>query len=401
MSRLINQLRLVRAAAERLGTTSTDPDAKGTLAAMSGVLAELIVADEMPLGQHADSITGEAGHWAAVRARVEAPVERADDTGGGQELDNAALQGFLATLPGEEAIKVVSSRTVSRGMSKKTVLATLSNGRVLPDRIALRIDRSANNYLGTTVLEEYPIVEMLWNNGARVPQPHALEATGKVLGDAFIVFSAVDGVPVGGNYVPPARNPALIEDVARCMAGVHAIPVDPWPRPDQLRGIAHFDDALESHLADWQALGERSAIMDAAFDRIIRDRALAKGPDALVHEDFNFNNMLVEGNRVSAVLDWEFAHIGVAAADLAYLRYSADAGSSFAELLAAYEKAGGTVPSTEQLDFYTLWGQLRLAVMGFKAVRGFEEGRFDDVRFGVALGHRRRGLIRVANLLAA
>jgi aminoglycoside phosphotransferase (APT) family kinase protein len=102
---------------------------------------------------------------------------------------------------------------------------------------------------------------------------------------------------------------------------------------------------------------------------------------------------------VTAVLDWEFAHVGTPASDLAYFRYSADAGSSFAAFLQAYAEAGGTIPPPGQLEFYTLWGQLRLAVMGFKAVRQFEDGRFDDIRFGSAIGYRRQGILRVADLL--
>jgi aminoglycoside phosphotransferase (APT) family kinase protein len=400
MSALGNELKLAWTASQRLARTARDSGERSTLTALASLLGELAADADVDRTCRLDA-TGEAELLRRTQALITTGADqRPDGDGQDDHIDPEALRSFLiAALPGEQAIEVIESHTVSRGMSKKTVLVALRNGRELPDRVALRIDRSANNYLGTTVIDEYPIVRLLWDHGARIPQPHALEPTGAVLGDPFILFSAAPGIPVGGNYVPPARDPALIADVARCMAAVHAIPVKDWPLADQPRGPAFFDREYEDYFDDWRALGEHSAIIDAAFDRIQEQRDQAYGPAALIHNDFNFNNMLVENGCVTAVLDWEFAHVGTPASDLAYFRYSADAGSSFAAFLQAYAEAGGTIPPPGQLEFYTLWGQLRLAVMGFKAVRQFEDGRFDDIRFGSAIGYRRQGILRVADLL--
>ena len=118
-----------------------------------------------------------------------------------------------------------------------------------------------------------------------------------------------------------------------------------------------------------------------------------------MHDDFAFNNMLVKDNRVAAVLDWEFAHIGTAAADIAYLWYAAEQMDSLPGFLDAYAASGGAIPPAGQLDFYRLWGQLRLGVMAFKAVRNFEEGRFDHVRYAMCLVSRRMALQRIGRFL--
>jgi aminoglycoside phosphotransferase (APT) family kinase protein len=386
-----NQLRLVRDAVGRL---DADPAATGAIAVLLGEiiaheavdLQRASLADEIAY-QHAFEATAMGERNARARSTI-------DDT-----LDREALAAFLNALPGEGAVAIQSAQTVSRGMSKKTVLVSVEGARTLPAELALRVDRTENNYLGTTVLDEWGPLRLLWDSGARIPQPFALEPTGAVIGDPFIVFAMASGTPVGSIYAPPGPNPALLADTARCLAKIHAVPVDDWPRAGQPQGDAFFDAQFAEYRADWHALGEGNAIMDACFDWIDRNRHLAYGPAALTHDDFNYNNMLVEGDRVSAVLDWEFAHVGTPAADLAYLWYAAQSMGSFADWLTAYADAGGWLPPAAQLDFYLLWGQLRLGVMGHKAVRNLEEGHFDDVRFGLARWHRRQALFRLSDLL--
>lgn len=387
-----NQLRLIRDAVGRL--PSTDRAGKDAIAIF---LSELIAREAMPAPEQtadAEASYLRAFETLALNERKPAPKAAIDET-----LDKDALAAFLNTLPGEGGVRVASASTVSRGMSKKTVLVTLEGARKLPTELALRVDRSANNYLGTTVVDEWGPLQLLWRSRVRIPEPIALEPSGTVIGDPFIVFARVSGAPVGSIYVPPGPNPALIVDTAKCMAQVHAVLVDAWPNANQPQGDAFFDAQFAEYLGDWRALDERSAIMDACFAWIDCNRATAYGPPALIHDDFNYNNMLVEGDRVTAVLDWEFAHVGTPAADVAYLWYAAESASSFAAFLEAYEAAGGWRPPAAQLDFYLLWGQLRLAVMAHKAVRNLESGNFDDVRFGLARWHRRAALLRISALL--
>lgn len=392
-------LRLLRDTSAGLAGRAATPDDAAILAAMTTLLAELIADADAP-GDAPATPADELARWsgidaAALAERQPAPGANAADA----PLPHDDLAAFLnRTVAGEGAVQVTASRTVARGNSKKTVLVDLAGNKVLPDRIALRIDRRGN-YIETTVTDEFPILQLLWDNGARIPQPFAIEPSGTVIGERFLVVAAAGGAPVGGNYVSPPRDAALIADIAACLARIHATPVDAWPRPDQSQGPACIDAEIAEYRADYDAIGEASPIMEAAFAWIEANKARAYGPAALVHNDFNFNNLLIEGSRVSAVLDWEFAHVGTAAADLCFFYYSAENVSSFAQFLADYAAAGGTVPPKEQLDFYILWGQLRLTVLGFKAVRALEEGASPDVRFGIAKWHRRQGLLRLGALL--
>ena len=393
MSALANQLALVRDAL--LKAEHSDPR-DGVMS--EALLTELIAAERVKAAP--DDAAGEIDwieRFDREMAAIRAPCEHIGTAEA--DFDMPALAHFLSDHNGAPAT-IMQSRTVSAGMSKKTVLITIDGAARLPARMALRVDRGANNYLGTTVVEEFDPLRFIWEGGARIPRPWLLEPTGTVIGDPFIVSDHVDGAPVGSIYFPPAGpNPELLHDVAQCMAELHGIAAHDWPDHRQPRGDAFFDAQLDQHRADWTALSATSAIMDRAFDWIQANRTLAYGPPAIVHDDFAFNNMLVKDNRVAAVVDWEFAHVGTAAADIAYLWYAAEHMNSFAGFLDAYAASGGMVPPAEQLEFYRLWGQLRLGVMGFKAVRNFEEGKFDHVRFAMCLVARRMALQRIGRFL--
>lgn len=392
-------LRLLRDTSAGLAGRAATPDDAAILTAMTTLLAELIADADAPAEAPATPAE-ERVRWsgidaAALAERQPAPGANATD----EPLPHDALAAFLnRAVAGEGAVRVTGSRTVARGNSKKTVLVDLAGNQVLPDRIALRIDRRGN-YIETTVTDEFPVVQLLWAHGARIPQPFAVESSGEVIGERFLVVAAAGGAPVGGNYVSPPRDAALIADIAACLARIHRVPTQNWPRGEQPQGPAFIDAEIAEYRGDYQALGETSPIMDACFTWIDANKDRAYGPAALIHNDFNFNNLLIEGSRVSAVLDWEFAHVGTGAADLSFFYYSAENVSSFTQFLADYAAAGGTVPPKAQLDFYILWGQLRLAVLGFKAVRALEDGASPDVRFGIAKWHRRQGLLRLGALL--
>lgn len=209
---LAHQLRLVRDAVAKMAAESGAPTAAGDYNAIAVVLAELIAEDVTPpLPATGDRFAAQVDRinklQAVAVAERAAPSQTpsANGTNNG-EIDPAAVEAYLnRAIAGEGQVKVLDMRTVAQGMSKKTVIVKLSGNKVLPDEIALRVDRTANNYLGTTVVDEFPALNLLWANHVIMPQPFALEPTGKVIGDPFIVFARAQGVSVGGNYVSAAQ----------------------------------------------------------------------------------------------------------------------------------------------------------------------------------------------------
>ena len=62
---------------------------------------------------------------------------------------------------------------------------------------------------------------------------------------------------------------------------------------------------------------------------------------ALVHGDYNFHNLLFDGDRLSAVLDWELSHVGHPAEDLGYIKQTAEQSVAWEDFMAAYRDEGG------------------------------------------------------------
>jgi aminoglycoside phosphotransferase (APT) family kinase protein len=138
---------------------------------------------------------------------------------------------------------------------------------------------------------------------------------------------------------------------------------------------------IDKSYRDWRALGRAVPIIAAAFAWLRANTSRAHGRRSIVHGDFNFNNLLIEGDRVSAIVDWEFVHVDNPAADLGWFHYGAEGVAGWAAFLDAYAAAGGARPAQCELDYHILLGQTRLAVMTQQSEAGFEAGQYDDVKF--------------------
>ncbi|HEY2658328.1 MAG TPA: phosphotransferase family protein [Caulobacteraceae bacterium] len=115
----------------------------------------------------------------------------------------------------------------------------------------------------------------------------------------------------------------------------------------------------------------------------IRDWLLANQPaiasPVLCHGDTNFTNNLFDGEKVTAVLDWEMAFIGAPEADLAYALQAMGALSTdwpegipdAQEMIAEYERLSGRV--VENLDYYLLFSLFRVVLILTLGKRAFPD----------------------------
>jgi len=103
---------------------------------------------------------------------------------------------------------------------------------------------------------------------------------------------------------------------------------------------------------------------------------------ALVHADYRAGNVLYEGRHITALLDWEMAHLGDPMEDLAWavLPFWSSGGRcqglmSREEMVAAYERLGGWPADAERVFFYEVLGAVKMAVIALTGVKSFCEGR--------------------------
>src|SRR3954447_20481508 len=186
-----------------------------------------------------------------------------------------------------------------------------------------------------------------------------------LLGDAWTLLEALAGTSDPKLIVPETGDAAaLLEDVARALAAVHRMPADGSLAPPA-------EDPLSQLRALHDHLGEPHPVFELAFRTLGADRPPAR--TALVHGDFRMGNLMVEGPRVTGVLDWELTHIGDPVEDLGWLcvpawRFSRPelpaAGLGTRELLLeAYSRHSGTSVPIDELRRWELAGTVRWGVI--------------------------------------
>ena len=320
---------------------------------------------------------------AAVDAQVVAS-EKANQGGAAirntRSYDEQELLAFIRQhYPDETELGIEKSGFISGGTSKFTMLITLKNNKTLPTEIVLRGD-AAGTFGGAPVSYEYRLIKAVYEHGGCVAKPLALEESGKVFGSPFMLVEKRGGASIGHmQNLPKQSNPALNDDIAAKLAALHRIPVSAFgnwinsaDRPTSAKAIEWIDEGLRN----WLPLEMPSTVFSTAFEWLrrhadINDRA----PRTLVHGDYGLNNLLVEGNRITAILDWEFAHLGNPAYDLGYYRCMAEPLSSWEHFLECYGKAGVPIPDEDQLNYATLFASTRLGVMTCQVARAFTSGK--------------------------
>jgi aminoglycoside phosphotransferase (APT) family kinase protein len=146
-------------------------------------------------------------------------------------------------------------------------------------------------------------------------------------------------------------------------------------------------DACSGRLAS--ATGEAAPV---AHDLFAWLRANVPPPSeraVIVHGDVGLHNLLVDGDRVSVVLDWERAHLGDPTEDLVYLRPTLDGVLDWDEFMAAYLAAGGTSPGPDRERFYRVWQDVWRYVACMEQLASFEQsGRLSSAFAGRIYGPR-------------
>jgi len=188
-----------------------------------------------------------------------------------------------------------------------------------------------------------------------------------VLGAAWTIVQALAGTTDPSQLIAAASKDGaaeLIDSLAAALAAVHRMPADPALAP-------LVEDPLAQLRAVYDGLGEPHPTFELAFRALGGDRPPQRR--ALVHGDFRMGNLMVAGDRVTGVLDWELTHVGDPAEDLGWLCVPAwrfgrpdlpAAGLGTREqLLAAYERHSGVAVPIAELRRWELAGTLRWGVI--------------------------------------
>lgn len=230
-----------------------------------------------------------------------------------------------------------------------------------------------------------------------VPPPLWFDGAPELFGGPYNVVSWVPGTavvpwsPEGRRYLAEAGAGPIGELFCRALADIHAVD---WrgaalsflgvPGPGKGFALSRVDE-LDAYLRRVRAEPEPILVDGIGW---LRANVPAAARLSLLHGDYRTGNMLFDGPRISAVIDWEFAAIGDPLYDLGWVCcLSNRMGSDLVCMLlpedvflARYERYTGLPVDRAALRFWVLYHQVRHAVMWLEAGRSFQLGATDDLR---------------------
>lgn len=243
------------------------------------------------------------------------------------------------------------------------------------DRLVLRVappgvERRANN----DVLRQVPLLGTL--EGAGVPVPH-VRSSGTEDGPFGTDYLIVEFMPgevraTDGFTDAPPPEVAHYVDAARVLGLIHATAVT-----ENLRDVLS-ERSVRAEIEAWDRALQRSEpdLTEALLG--LRARLLDGAPPTarlgLIHGDYQFSNFLFDGDRLTAVLDWELAGVGPQLLDVGWLLAITDEANwehpiparpaGVAELVvAAYGAASGCAVDSGEVGYFEALACWRFAVI--------------------------------------
>ncbi|WP_421996939.1 phosphotransferase family protein [Reyranella sp.] len=230
------------------------------------------------------------------------------------------------------------------------------------DRPATALDRAT----------EFRVLAAAHRAGVRAPEVLFELTPEDGLGEAY-VMRRVGGIAIARKLLrdpPYARARGVIAgQLGAILASIHAVDIatlPPLPHREAADGIATLRQALDT-------LGQPQPVFELALSWLDRRRPPPGAAPRLVHGDYRTGNYLADETGVTAILDWEGAHLGDPVEDLGWLcvkswRFGAvdrPAGGfgSRETLWAAYEQAGGAPVDPARARWWEVFGTVRWGVI--------------------------------------
>ena len=303
------------------------------------------------------------------------------------------LTAWLADALGDPGVRIDRLRRTSVGYSRENWVFDVAwqvDGAAHAQAFIARRD-PAGSVLETDRRLEFAILSALSDTNVPVPRVRWLDADGARLGRPAIVMDLADGVC---DYMVLNGDRPL----------------------DRRLAIAHrlYDRLADIHRLDWRALGLDKILEDpgnkaalAALDyweaelrRVqlepepelelviawLRERAPENAAVTLVHGDFKPGNVLMQGDEVTLVLDWETAHLGDPLEDIGWVTNPLRAGEHRipgawepSDLIERWSARTGFAADPAAIRWWNVLANFKQAMTVLTGKHAFADGRFDRI----------------------
>jgi aminoglycoside phosphotransferase (APT) family kinase protein len=287
----------------------------------------------------------------------------------------AAVAAWLVGRLGAK-VSVEVAEVIGGGFSRRMWRVRLNvDGVALP--VIVRVEQGG--MFGTDTVTEVRAMRALRVAGFAVPEVLAVEDSGSILGEPFFVMEQVPGVV--------RLDDQGLDDIIRSVAELHRVPAvaldDSGRTAEQ---VVH--DNIEYWRSMYREHSPESPLVERGAEWL-HANCHPTGPTVVVHGDAGPGNALFDADRGLTTIDWEFAHVGDAAEDWAYLALirgrrimNADA---WKDRLA---RVAGVEYTADQWRQWLAYNHFRGACVNLSARTVFEKGprrTADQLAIGVAV----------------
>jgi aminoglycoside phosphotransferase (APT) family kinase protein len=280
------------------------------------------------------------------------------------------------------------------GFSKKTILFETTDAKNGDQSLVVRAEQGDTllTFDGSDITREFPTVQILFRAGLPVPEPLWLEDDPSVLGARFFVSRKVEG----SNYGNPAGSTKPISDdqiadVIKVMARIHSVRLD---LKDPLLRQSHlYRWATIKSLADNTRLFARS-FLEGAVSRVgieptpllsriygwlLENVPSEEGTAVLTHLDYALNNLLLDEQGVTAVLDWETSRVGDPAEEIAWTYANLSKHITRDRFLELYKTYTGIEVSDYRLAYFDVMSAFKVIIVCMCSLRYIDKSDAADV----------------------
>ena len=247
---------------------------------------------------------------------------------------------------------------------------------------------------------EFRVISALHDAGFPVPPALGLCSDPAVNGAPFYVMGFVDGVVMhdreSGTLIPEGERTALAGSAVDVLASLHSLDPDEiglgdlGPREQYVgRQLRRWARQLEaSKQRDLPDMDRARVLLEAGIPP--QDRA------GVVHGDYRLGNLIVDGGRVRAVVDWELCTLGDPMADLGYLANDWLSPSEPVVWRSSAIQAGGFPDREEMVARYGSLSGADVSRIGY--YRAFQSWRLAAILEGVYARYRHGAMGNVVGM---
>jgi aminoglycoside phosphotransferase (APT) family kinase protein len=295
----------------------------------------------------------------------------------------ATLARFLAAASRASAVEITELAPLRGGaVQENWAIDAHFTGGVLAgeQRLVLRTAAPTGVPASLDRLQEFAVLKAAFAAGVTVPEPLFVSDDPAVFGKPFFVMRRVNGIAAAHRITrDPVLEPALpaiAERLGRELARIHTIRP---PRPDLAFLPAYEDVGPAQQIAGFRAYLDRHPAPRPVLEwgiRWLETHIPAPAEAVLCHHDFRTGNYMLDGMRLTGILDWEFAGWGDPHEDIGWFcckgwrfaRLDREAGgiSDREPFYGGYESQSGRSIDPQRVFFWEVLASVRWAIIALQ-----------------------------------